>query len=81
MATDNQDKAVLHYPGGEYEMDIVHATEGNDGVALGKMLAETGLTTLDPGYVNTGSTKSAITYIDGANGILCLLYTSDAADE
>lgn len=70
MATDNQDKAVLHYPGGEYEMDIVHATEGNDGVALGKMLAETGLTTLDPGYVNTGSTKSAITYIDGANGIL-----------
>ncbi|MCG7259139.1 MULTISPECIES: citrate synthase [unclassified Corynebacterium] len=70
MATDNQDKAVLHYPGGEYEMDIVHATEGNDGVALGKMLAETGLTTLDPGYVNTGSTKSDITYIDGANGIL-----------
>ena len=70
MATDNQDKAVLHYPGGEYEMDIVRATEGNDGVALGKMLAETGLTTLDPGYVNTGSTKSAITYIDGANGIL-----------
>ena len=51
-------------------MDIVHASEGNDGVALGKMLAETGLTTLDPGYVNTGSTKSAITYIDGANGIL-----------
>lgn len=51
-------------------MDIVHATEGNDGVALGKMLAETGLTTLDPGYVNTGSTESAITYIDGANGIL-----------
>lgn len=51
-------------------MDIVRATEGNDGVALGKMLAETGLTTLDPGYVNTGSTKSAITYIDGANGIL-----------
>ncbi|WP_083317311.1 citrate synthase [Corynebacterium sp. HMSC22B11] len=70
MATDNQDKAVLHYPGGEYEMDIVRATEGNDGVALGKMLAETGLTTLDPGYVNTGSTKSEITYIDGANGIL-----------
>ena len=51
-------------------MDIVKATEGNDGVALGKMLAETGLTTLDPGYVNTGSTKSEITYIDGANGIL-----------
>lgn len=70
MATDNPDKAVLHYPGGEFEMDIVHATEGNSGVALGKMLAETGLTTLDPGYVNTGSTKSEITYIDGTAGIL-----------
>ena len=70
MATDNPDKAVLHYPGGEYEMDIVHATEGNSGIALGKMLAETGLTTLDPGYMNTGSTKSEITYIDGAEGIL-----------
>ena len=70
MATENPDKAVLHYPGGEYEMDIVRATEGNDGVALGKMLAETGLTTLDPGYVNTGSTKSEITYIDGGEGIL-----------
>lgn len=70
MATENQDKAVLQYPGGEYEMDIVRATEGNDGVALGKMLAETGLTTVDLGYVNTGSTLSDITYIDGANGIL-----------
>ncbi len=70
MATDNPDKAVLHYPGGEFEMDIVHATEGNSGIALGKMLAETGLTTLDPGYMNTGSTKSAITYIDGDQGIL-----------
>lgn len=70
MATDNPDKAVLHYPGGEYEMDIVHATEGNDGIALGKMLAETGLTTVDPGYMNTGSTKSEITYIDGGAGIL-----------
>lgn len=70
-ATQNQaEKAVLHYPGGEFEMDIVRATEGNSGVALGKMLAETGLTTLDPGYMNTGSTKSAITYIDGDNGIL-----------
>lgn len=70
MSTDNQDRAVLQYPGGEYEMKIVRATEGNDGIALGKMLAETGLTTLDPGYMNTGSTESAITYIDGANGIL-----------
>ena len=70
MASENQDKAVLHYPGGEYEMDIMHATEGNDGVVLGKFLGETGLVTFDPGYVSTGSTESKITYIDGDAGIL-----------
>ncbi|AKK08160.1 citrate synthase [Corynebacterium testudinoris] len=70
MATDNNDKAVLHYPGGEFEMDIIKATEGNDGVVLGKMLADTGLVTFDPGYVSTGSCESEITYIDGDNGVL-----------
>ena len=73
MATENKDKAVLHYPGGEYEMDIMHATEGNDGVVLGKFLGETGLVTFDPGYVSTGSTESKITYIDGDAGILLSL--------
>lgn len=51
-------------------MDIVKATEGYPGVDLGKMLADTGMVTFDPGYVNTGSTESKITYIDGAEGIL-----------
>ena len=69
VATENN-KAVLHYPGGEFEMDIISATEGNDGIALGKMLSETGLVTYDPGYVSTGSTQSAITFIDGDKGIL-----------
>lgn len=70
MATENKDKAILQYPGGEYELDIKHATEGNDGIVLGKMLADTGLVTYDPGYVSTGSTESKITYIDGDAGIL-----------
>ncbi|MBG9358989.1 citrate synthase [Corynebacterium diphtheriae bv. mitis] len=70
MATENKDKVVLHYPGGEYEMDIIHATEGNDGVVLDKLLSQTGMVTFDPGYVSTGSTESKITYIDGDNGIL-----------
>lgn len=70
MATENKDKAVLHYPGGEYEMDIIRATEGNDGVVLDKLLSQTGMVTFDPGYVSTGSTESKITYIDGDNGIL-----------
>ncbi|AXY50822.1 citrate synthase [Rhodococcus ruber] len=51
-------------------MSIAKATEGNDGIELGKLLAETGYTTLDPGFVNTASTTSAITFIDGEKGIL-----------
>jgi citrate synthase len=67
-ATD--ETATLRYPGGELDLDIVHATEGSDGIALGPLLAETGYTTFDQGFVNTASTKSAITYIDGDAGIL-----------
>jgi citrate synthase len=62
--------ATLHYPGGEFEMSIVEATEGADGLRLGSMLGETGLTALDPGFVNTGACRSDITYIDGEAGIL-----------
>ncbi|AZG45356.1 citrate synthase [Gordonia insulae] len=62
--------AKFTYPGGQLELPILKATEGSDSVALGKFLAETGLTTFDGGFVNTASTKSAITYIDGDAGIL-----------
>ncbi|GAS96533.1 type II citrate synthase [Mycolicibacterium canariasense] len=62
--------ATLSYPGGSVDLDIVHATEGSDGIALGSLLAKTGYTTFDGGFVNTASTKSAITYIDGDAGIL-----------
>src|SRR5262249_26462773 len=64
------DTANLSYPGGELDLDIVKATEGSDGIALGSLLAKTGYTTYDDGFVNTASTKSAITYIDGDAGIL-----------
>jgi len=67
-ATEND--ATLRYPGGELDLEIVHATEGSDGIALGPLLAKTGYTTFDQGFVNTASTKSAITYIDGDAGIL-----------
>jgi citrate synthase len=62
--------ATLQYPGGELQLDIEHATEGADGIALDALLTKSGYTTFDPGFVNTSSTKSAITYIDGENGIL-----------
>ncbi|BBY56574.1 citrate synthase [Mycobacterium koreense] len=67
-ATD--DTASLRYPGGDVDLDVVHATEGADGIALGSLLAKTGYTAFDRGFVNTASTKSAITYIDGEAGIL-----------
>ena len=62
--------ASLRYPGGEIDLEIVKATEGSDGISLGPLLAKTGYTTFDGGFVNTSSTKSAITYIDGDAGIL-----------
>ncbi|MGK2881362.1 MAG: citrate synthase [Mycobacterium sp.] len=66
----SDDTATLRYPGGKIDLDIVRATEGSDGIALGSLLAKTGFTTFDGGFVNTASTKSAITYIDGDAGIL-----------
>jgi citrate synthase len=62
--------ATLHHPGGELSLPTVDATEGNDGVDISSLLKETGLVTLDVGFVNTASCRSAITYIDGDEGIL-----------
>jgi citrate synthase len=64
------ENASLTFPGGEFDLEIVRATEGADGIALGSLLAKTGYTTFDEGFVNTAATKSAITYIDGDAGIL-----------
>ncbi|WP_127784625.1 citrate synthase [Rhodococcus sp. X156] len=69
-AEEKVDTATLTFPGGEHEMKIARATEGNDGFVLGKLLADTSYTTYDSGFVNTASCSSAITYIDGAAGIL-----------
>ena len=52
------------------ELPRVHATEGSDGLAVGRLLGATGLVTLDPGFTNTASCTSDITYIDGGAGIL-----------
>jgi len=60
----------LRHPGGELGLRVVRATDGPDGIAIGSLLKDTGCTTLDPGFVNTGSCTSAITYIDGDAGIL-----------
>ncbi len=63
-------EAVLRYNGAELSMKVTHSTEGASGFDISKLLSTTGLVTLDPGYTNTGSTTSAITFIDGDAGIL-----------
>ncbi|GAB3282714.1 citrate synthase [Sinomonas notoginsengisoli] len=62
--------AVLRHEGGELQLPRIAAVEGNDGYDVSKLLKETGAVTFDPGFMNTAATTSAITFIDGDEGIL-----------
>ncbi|MFD3446440.1 citrate synthase [Microbacteriaceae bacterium 4G12] len=64
------EKATLTYPGGTAEFPILGASQGASAIDISSLTKQTGLTTLDNGFVNTASTRSAITYIDGDAGIL-----------
>ena len=57
-------------PAGTLELPVVAATKGNSGVGVSALLKETGYVTVDPGFMNTASCTSAITFIDGDEGIL-----------
>jgi citrate synthase len=52
------------------DLPVVHGTDGDIGIDIGQLRAQTGLVTLDNGFGNTGSCASAITYLDGDAGIL-----------
>lgn len=60
----------LGHAGGRMPLEVTESTEGPAGLGVGSLLKETGHVTLDPGFTNTASTTSAITYIDGEAGIL-----------
>jgi citrate synthase len=60
----------LTFPEGKMDLAVVEGTEAPAGISVGKLLAESGHVTLDPGFVNTASCTSAITFIDGDAGIL-----------
>jgi citrate synthase len=62
--------AQLRVDGKTLELPIVTGSEGERGIDISQLRAKTGYVTLDPGYANTGSCKSAITFIDGEQGIL-----------
>jgi citrate synthase len=61
---------TLIIDGNEHTLPVVQGTEGERAVDISKLRAQTGLISLDPGYGNTGSCESAITFIDGEKGIL-----------
>ena len=62
--------AKLILDGQEYEFPVVEGTEGERAIDISSLRATTGAITLDPGYGNTGSCLSGITFIDGEAGIL-----------
>ena len=70
MTSGNGEKATLQFGDKSIELPVVHGTENERAVDISKLRAETGLITLDPGYGNTGSCSSSITFIDGEKGIL-----------
>lgn len=64
------DKATLEYSGKKYELPVVKGTENELAIDIKSLRAGTGMITIDPGFKNTGSCESAITYLDGEQGIL-----------
>lgn len=54
----------------EYELDVIKGSEGEKGIDISRLRAETGYITLDVGFANSGSCISDISFIDGEEGIL-----------
>ncbi|HLP62169.1 MAG TPA: citrate synthase [Candidatus Deferrimicrobium sp.] len=63
-------KATLIIEGQRIEFPIIEGTEGEKAIDIRQLRSKTGYITYDPGYANTGSCTSAITFIDGEKGIL-----------
>ena len=62
--------AKIIFEGKEYELPVVEGSEKEKALVITDLRKQTGLITLDPGYGNTGSCTSSITFIDGDKGIL-----------
>ena len=64
------DKAQLRVGDKTIDLEVLVGTEGERAIDIRKLRDSTGVITFDPGYANTGSCQSAITFIDGDKGIL-----------
>jgi citrate synthase len=62
--------AELIIDGKSYKLPVIEGSEGEVAIDISNLLEEAKVITLDLGYKNTGATKSAITFLDGDNGIL-----------
>jgi citrate synthase len=71
MTVTHQDKtATITIGNTAFECPVVTGTENEQAIDIAKMRDKTGLVALDPAFMNTASTRSAITYLDGEKGIL-----------
>ncbi len=64
------DAASLSLDGDHIELGLVPAKAGNTGIDVSRLRADKGVVTFDPGFANTAGTRSAITYVNGAEGLL-----------
>jgi citrate synthase len=64
------DKAIITLGDTKFEAPIIVGSEGERAIDIGQLRAKTGYVTIDPAFMNTASTQSAITFIDGDKGIL-----------
>ncbi len=64
------DSVKLTYNDETFEFPLIEGTEDEKGIDIKTLRAKTGLITYDPGYKNTGSCESSITFLDGEKGIL-----------
>ena len=62
--------AKIELDGKVYELPVIKGSENEKAIDISKLRELTGYITLDTGYKNTGATKSAITFLDGEEGIL-----------
>ena len=62
--------AILELDGNKFEFPVIVGTENEVAIDVEKLRGATGAITIDPGYKNTGSCKSEITFLDGEEGIL-----------
>ena len=60
----------ISYNNSTYEFPLIEGTENEKGIDIQNLRSKTGLITYDPGYKNTGSCKSNITFLNGEEGIL-----------